>query len=127
MKIKGTKKVDTLNGTEADDIIRGGRGADTVNGGDGFDILIGGKGRDTFIVAPGDLDVIADFDAQKDRVIIDADLYGPGMGGGPKPAPLDGPVDYASPYLSYEGEPVALLSGVRDGGAPWLSFEVLIG
>lgn len=109
MKIKGWKTNDLLAGTDGDDIIKGGRGDDTIAGKGGFDILYGGKGHDTFVIAASDFDAIADFQPGKDRIIIDAGLYGGGGGGGEHVADH---IDYSAPILSYEGEAVAILSGV---------------
>lgn len=124
MKIKGTNKDDRLYGTKGDDIIKGKKGADYLNGGDGNDVLkggrgndtlyghdgtdklIGGKGRDTFIVNTDSFDIIKDYNPDKDRVVLnnldgttnfDFDLTG---------------VGYDGSILSYEGVPVAKVSGL---------------
>ncbi|WP_208623633.1 calcium-binding protein [Vreelandella songnenensis] len=49
----GSSGVDTLHGTEVNDILYGGAGNDTLIGGDGNDVLIGGKGNDTLYGGAG--------------------------------------------------------------------------
>jgi uncharacterized repeat protein (TIGR01451 family) len=44
--ITGTNQSDTLNGTQADDIICGGNGRDTINGRGGNDVIFGQNGKD---------------------------------------------------------------------------------
>ncbi|MBD5772196.1 retention module-containing protein [Marinomonas colpomeniae] len=92
--------VDTIDGYGGDDILIGNSGSDTLNGGSGDDVLIGGMlgsddgyidtltggmGDDIFILQDtGSLDVIADFNAQEDKLDLTALLTGlvdnPGTG-----------------------------------------------
>lgn len=73
MKIKGTGKSETLNGSSGTDIINGGAGDDIINGGVGNDTLTGGRGADTFVFGErSGFDVITDFNAAEgDRIVFD--------------------------------------------------------
>ncbi|WP_299151804.1 calcium-binding protein [uncultured Tateyamaria sp.] len=77
---------DSLDGGTWADELFGGFGNDTLNGGGGGDRLLGGGGADTFIFAEG-RDVILDFDAQNDQLMLDLDLFG---GTAPSNAELEG-------------------------------------
>lgn len=68
---------DILKGRGGDDIIKGGRGNDRIVGGDGDDILTGGAGADRFVFgAHSGKDVITDFSAAKDLLLIPKGLNG---------------------------------------------------
>lgn len=73
--IKGTKGKDYLVGGNDGDTIKGGKGADVLDGRDGADWLKGGKGRDIFVfdAAFTDVDTIADFQPDRDRIVTDLD------------------------------------------------------
>jgi Ca2+-binding RTX toxin-like protein len=68
---------DTLLGGAGDDYLDGGRGADLLIGGTGLDTLFGGSGPDRFVFqsvadsAPGEADLIGDFQAGGDADKID--------------------------------------------------------
>lgn len=116
MKIKGTKKADHLIGTQIEDgiaggrgadylsggggndVIRGGRGNDILDGGSGYDTLIGGKGKDIFIVQ--DPDQIMDFEAGKDRLMLD-------IAGGPIQTNYDSAL--SNLYILRPGQPQSLI------------------
>lgn len=73
--IMGAEETDFLFGGLGDDIVRGGAGDDVVVGNEGSDILIGGSGSDIYEyfadqILPGDLDIILDFEAGTDAVVI---------------------------------------------------------
>ncbi|WP_187431655.1 hypothetical protein ROLI_037920 [Roseobacter fucihabitans] len=63
---------DKLMGGDGNDLLYGGEGDDLLMGGDGVDRLKGGEGEDTFVFAFGDTgrDIILDFDAQTDHVLL---------------------------------------------------------
>ncbi|WP_297772028.1 choice-of-anchor I family protein [uncultured Roseovarius sp.] len=64
---------DFLAGGGRDDLLEGGDGADTLNGGDGDDTMTGGEGEDTFVfntLQTGDVDLITDFDATAETVLL---------------------------------------------------------
>ena len=64
---------DTLSGGNGYDRIYGGKGADLLIGGVGSDLLYGGDGADWFVFypsIPGDIDIIADFDAGSDKIYL---------------------------------------------------------
>lgn len=113
MKIKGTKKADTLKGTDGDDKIIGKAGDDTIMGGGGADVMKGGKGRDTFVVSTDQIAFIKDFTPGKDRLVIVDDMN-PQPGG---LTPLD-PLDFGSLVTInngtaiYDGSPVAVVGYV---------------
>jgi Ca2+-binding RTX toxin-like protein len=71
--LRGGAGNDTLFGGAGDDTLDGGPGRDTLDGSTGNDVLTGGTGRDTFWfrgAAPGN-DIITDFEAGLDRILID--------------------------------------------------------
>ncbi|WP_010470107.1 calcium-binding protein [Acaryochloris sp. CCMEE 5410] len=73
--IMGAEGTDFLFGGFGDDIVRGGEGDDVVVGNEGSDILISGSGSDIYEyfadqILPGDLDIILDFEAGEDAVVI---------------------------------------------------------
>lgn len=62
---------DRLWGGQDGDILDGGDGADTLSGDRGADTLAGGLGDDRFVFAPGHgRDVVRDFDAAHDRIVL---------------------------------------------------------
>ncbi|MCC7320346.1 MAG: calcium-binding protein [Rubellimicrobium sp.] len=65
---------DRLEGGAGRDRLLGGRGNDRLSGGAGNDTLEGGAGADTFVYAAG-RDVITDFRAGVDRLVLDDALW----------------------------------------------------
>ena len=63
---------DTLDGTEADDLLLGLGGDDTLDGKGGRDTLIGGADNDIFVISSADGDVIDDFGNGADKIRITA-------------------------------------------------------
>ena len=64
---------DLINGGTGSDRLYGGSGNDTLIGGFGEDLLTGGSGADVFIFFPtraAERDLIADFDANRDKILI---------------------------------------------------------
>jgi Ca2+-binding RTX toxin-like protein len=71
----GNAHNDLLDGGAGRDLLNGGGGNDTLQGGSGNDWLKGGGGADVFVFADGHgADTIADFDAARDVLQIDAAL-----------------------------------------------------
>lgn len=71
MKIKGTGKSETLNGSTGTDLINGGAGDDVINGGVGNDTLTGGRGADMFVFSErSGFDIITDFNAAEGDTIV---------------------------------------------------------
>lgn len=73
--ILGGKGNDIIFAFDGDDVIDAGKGNDIIHGGEGSDIIFGGEGEDTFIFqiedfADGSVDIVADFEMGKDRMII---------------------------------------------------------
>lgn len=67
--LSGTALNDLLQGSAAADTILGGAGDDILEDGSGWDVLRGEAGADLFVlVADGQHDVIADFQAGQDRI-----------------------------------------------------------
>jgi Ca2+-binding RTX toxin-like protein len=71
--LQGGAGRDTLFGGADDDTLDGGTGSDTLEGSIGNDVLAGGLGRDTFWFRGPNLgnDIITDFEAGLDRIVID--------------------------------------------------------
>src|SRR6056297_456730 len=66
---------DTLRGGPGDDVIFGSQGLDVIEGGPGNDTIRGGSLQDEFIFRRGDdRDVILDFEAAHDILMLDAGL-----------------------------------------------------
>ncbi|MEO0387625.1 MAG: hypothetical protein AAF281_08860 [Pseudomonadota bacterium] len=66
---------DEVIGGAGDDILIGGVGADLLQGGAGADVMTGGADADRFEFVIGDgQDIITDFQAGRDELILDADL-----------------------------------------------------
>ncbi|WP_297539344.1 choice-of-anchor I family protein [Roseovarius sp.] len=64
---------DFVAGGGRDDVLDGGTGNDTLNGGEGNDLMTGGEGVDTFVfnmLNSGEADIITDFDAATETVIL---------------------------------------------------------
>ena len=59
-------------GNDLDNSIKGGAGNNTLGGGEGNDTLTGNTGADTFVYSEGD-DVIMDYTAGKDSIMVDVD------------------------------------------------------
>jgi hypothetical protein len=74
--LHGGRGSDTLEGKGGHDTLKGGRGDDHLFGGHGSDLLVGGRGRDTFYIDVSErgVDVIADFDPDKDTLHIRNDV-----------------------------------------------------
>ncbi|MBX2854566.1 MAG: choice-of-anchor I family protein [Rhodobacteraceae bacterium] len=69
--LRGNAGNDEILGNAGDDILDGGAGDDVLNGGLGVDRLSGGEGADTFVfVGPFETDVVRDFDAGVDQLMI---------------------------------------------------------
>ena len=81
--------IENAIGGSADDVLIGSEIANTLAGGDGNDTLTGGAGADVFHfdVAPNaadNIDMLTDFAAGIDRILLDADVFaglGPTLGG----------------------------------------------
>jgi Ca2+-binding RTX toxin-like protein len=79
---------DKLVGKPGDDYIAGGKGSDTIFGGQHFDTLAGGKGNDKFgfnSLLEVDADLILDFKAGADRIILDHHVFSEYRSKGPIP------------------------------------------
>jgi Ca2+-binding RTX toxin-like protein len=76
--LKGFEHLEIF-GTNGNDRIFGGSGDDLLNGGRGSDVLTGGSGGDRFILdlygTAGERDVIRDFQAGQDRIVLDLDGF----------------------------------------------------
>ena len=76
----GSRFGDTLNGSDARNVLRGGLGDDTLDGKLGADTLFGGAGHDTFqfSTAPAskNTDTIRDFVVGEDRIALSQGIYG---------------------------------------------------
>jgi serralysin len=87
--LQGGKGADTLSGGDGNDILRGGADNDVLSGGIGNDILQGGTGNDTLNGGAGNdtfvfdtalssvsnVDSIADFIANIDKIQLDKDIF----------------------------------------------------
>jgi subtilisin-like proprotein convertase family protein len=80
--ISGNAAANVLYGGRGDDTLSGGVGDDQLHGGPGHDTLYGGAGRDQFwIDRPGEgADVLADFTAGDDQIVLDHTMFGVGTG-----------------------------------------------
>ena len=83
--LKSGLQDDVLEGRQGDDLLSGGDGNDTLLGGTGDDTLIGGKGdnvfrggagADVFVVGFDGINVIQDFDIQRDTLQISLTDFG---------------------------------------------------
>ncbi len=90
--ILGERGNDFINGGSGDDVLDGGRrndriiggdGDDTLIGGAGTDILTGGGGADDFVFGGENLrfrqlrlDIIEDFDATEDQIVVSEETFG---------------------------------------------------
>jgi Ca2+-binding RTX toxin-like protein len=74
--IKGGAGNDRLEGNQSADTIDGGAGNDVIVGGSGADVLTGGAGADQFVFkfASEGGDIILDFNANQDKVVLDFDV-----------------------------------------------------
>ena len=68
--ITAGKNSTSLYGEDDDDKLVGGSGADTLSGGDGDDTLTGGAGKDVFVYDGNGNDVITDYKAGQDTIMI---------------------------------------------------------
>jgi Ca2+-binding RTX toxin-like protein len=75
---------DSLDGGAGNDILRGGSGNNTLAGGAGKDMLFLGADTDTVVLlnTAADADWVSGFASGQDRLQIDADLFGGGLGAG---------------------------------------------
>lgn len=75
-RLSGGAGRDVLSGGGGADVLRGGGGADSLAGGGGNDLLIGGGGADVFVFVAGDgMDRIRGFQAGRDTLRLDRDLW----------------------------------------------------
>lgn len=71
--VSGGADNDLIYGGVGDDILSGDGGHDQIFGGTGNDTITGGTGEDRFNFAPGSgIDVITDFDATEDTLVLSA-------------------------------------------------------
>ena len=79
--IFGGRGVDRLFGLDGADTLSGGSGNDRLIGGNGIDIVSGGAGADKFVLTPNtsNADVITDFSAKNDTLVISAAEFGGGL------------------------------------------------
>jgi Ca2+-binding RTX toxin-like protein len=86
----GTAYRDTLTGDAMNNTLRGGGNIDVLNGGAGDDVLEGGTGKDTLTGGGGGdvfvfraynerTDVITDFDANADHILLEGTAFGYGV------------------------------------------------
>ncbi|MBM6593791.1 calcium-binding protein [Microvirga pudoricolor] len=102
----GNRGHDTIYGGAGNDIIDGGRGNDLIVGGAGNDILVGGRGQDILTggrgqdvfafeskLGPANVDVITDFNAKDDTILLSHAIFGKiaGLGDLAKNAFVTGP------------------------------------
>ncbi|MBK1637269.1 calcium-binding protein [Rhodovulum adriaticum] len=73
--LEGWGGADVLMGDAGDDRLSGNAGDDILNGGAGNDFLTGGTGNDVFIYgADAGIDVVRDYNAAEDRVLLESAL-----------------------------------------------------
>ncbi|WP_304523565.1 Ig-like domain-containing protein [Cyanobium sp. Copco_Reservoir_LC18] len=77
-QITGTSKNDSFSGWQADDVFQGLAGNDTITGYGGNDQFIFASGR-SFVSVDLGIDTIADFEAGKDRLILDPLTFTAGL------------------------------------------------
>jgi Ca2+-binding RTX toxin-like protein len=70
----GGKDADNLTGGDGDDWISGDLGNDTLTGGDGSDYFVFDTGA-AFTATTADLDIIADFAADTDKIVLDKTTF----------------------------------------------------
>jgi Ca2+-binding RTX toxin-like protein len=77
--LEGKEGNDTLLGRDGNDILRGEAGNDILRGGAGIDTLTGGLGSDSFVfdtlLATAGIDVIQDFVAGEDALVLDRAVF----------------------------------------------------
>lgn len=70
---------DKILGTNGADLLMGFAGKDMLSGGLGDDALYGGAGKDSFVfdtkLGKNNVDHLADFDAPKDTIMLDHDIF----------------------------------------------------
>ncbi|TCP58621.1 hemolysin type calcium-binding protein, partial [Rhodovulum bhavnagarense] len=77
--LTGWGGADHLIGGEGNDILYGNADDDILDGGEGDDFLTGGTGQDIFVYGiKGGEDVIRDFNAEQDRILLDSALLNEG-------------------------------------------------
>lgn len=84
--LTGNAAANILKGLAGKDTLLGNAGNDKLYGGGGNDVLTGGAGADKFVFdtvrnASTNLDVITDFSAGTDKIVLDDDFYHPGFAG----------------------------------------------
>lgn len=108
--ILGRKGRDVIDGGPGTDIIFAGPGNDRVRGGAGSDTIALGFGADTFVFIEGDgHDTITDFNASRDRLLID-----PVLVGSTKNLPDFIQTDTNGLRLTFDGDHTLLLVGLFD-------------
>jgi Ca2+-binding RTX toxin-like protein len=79
-RLTGTDAANTLTAGNGYDQLWGGAGADVLNGGSGKDTLSGGSDADQFLFLTNALsgDIITDFNAAEDKIILEGSAFGYG-------------------------------------------------
>ncbi|MBR1395924.1 MAG: calcium-binding protein, partial [Selenomonadaceae bacterium] len=72
--ITGGKGNDVLYGEDGNDKLKGGSGADTLVGGAGKNTLTGGAGKDVFVHEDDGSDIITDYKAGQDSIMIEDEI-----------------------------------------------------
>ncbi|MGJ8622832.1 MAG: calcium-binding protein [Yoonia sp.] len=110
--IKGGAGNDTLSGGDGQDLLNGGDGNDLLEGGFGDDTLTGGAGADTFVFKGGD-DVITDFTAGDDQILLDARLW-TGLTSAADLLLFYGDLDETGATISFDTGDTLHIAGVTD-------------
>jgi Ca2+-binding RTX toxin-like protein len=79
--LTGDAMNNTLLGGRKTDVLNGGAGDDVLEGGTGKDVLTGGAGGDVFVLHAYNerADVITDFDANMDHILLEGSAFGLGL------------------------------------------------
>jgi cysteinyl-tRNA synthetase len=77
--LRGSLLADGIDALAGNDHVNGREGDDKLDGGLGRDTLTGGQGKDRFVFdtkfGPKNVDVIKDFEAGSDRIVLDRDVF----------------------------------------------------